>query len=268
VLSRVQGGFPHGRLAGRRKRDSSFDKGVFASDRFSPADHSPVCQRVPGWTTPLSSLSAKAMGNRCIRFKNPSARLQEVCSNGAFFFAARKVDIKRIQCIIKERVSRSGTWSLKSQWNCHGDLMIRTQKRVLEMLDKLKERRFRITPQRLAVIEVLASGKGHPSVEQVYERVKSRFPTTSLATIYKTITLLKEMNEVLELGFPDGSNRYDGAKPYPHPHIICTRCKKILDPDLHRLTDLTEEVTHRTGFKVLFHRLDFFGLCPECQGTG
>ena len=105
-----------------------------------------------------------------------------------------------------------------------------------------------------------------PSVEEIYKEVMKLFPTTSLATVYKTITLLKELNEVLELGFPDGSNRYDGSKPYPHPHAICTKCKKILDPEISSVHELSEEMKQKTGFVISSHRLDFFGLCPECQG--
>ena len=138
-------------------------------------------------------------------------------------------------------------------------------KRLERMLEKLRERKFRITPQRLAVVKILAESKGHPSVEAIYEEVRKDFPTTSLATIYKTVSLLKELGEVLELGFPEGSNRYDGNKPYPHPHIICVKCKKIIDPDLTGIESLSEEVSQKTGFRVLNHRVDFFGLCPDCQ---
>ena len=137
--------------------------------------------------------------------------------------------------------------------------------RLERMLSKLKGKRFRLTPQRLAVLKILAGDQTHPSVAQVFIQVKAEFPTTSLATVYKTIILLKELNEVLELGFPDGSNRYDGNKPFPHPHMICTRCKKIVDPELNSLSDLNKEMSRKTGFQILYHRLDFFGLCPECQ---
>jgi Fur family peroxide stress response transcriptional regulator len=140
--------------------------------------------------------------------------------------------------------------------------------RVEQMLSNLKEHDFRITPQRLAVLRVLAASEGHPTVEMIYERVKADFPTTSLATIYKTVSLLKEMGEVLELGFADGSNRYDGNKPFPHPHVICTKCKKVIDPHLSSLDELTREVIEETGFEIIAHRLDFFGICSECRGKG
>jgi Fur family peroxide stress response transcriptional regulator len=143
--------------------------------------------------------------------------------------------------------------------------MVDPQIRLEQMLAKLKAHNFRITPQRLAVFKILAASVDHPSVEQIYEQVKAAFPTTSLATIYKTITLLKEVNEVLVISFSEISNRYDGNKPYPHPHIICIKCKKILDPDLMGITKLTEEAALQTGYQIVDHRLDFFGICPQCQ---
>ena len=140
------------------------------------------------------------------------------------------------------------------------------QQRFDQMLSRLKENSLRITPQRLAVLKILASSSEHPTVEAIHEQVRKKFPTTSLATVYKTVSVLKKVNEILELGFPDGSNRYDGKRPYPHPHMICTKCREILDPDLAILDELTEEMGKKTGYKILSHRLDFFGLCPKCQG--
>ena len=140
--------------------------------------------------------------------------------------------------------------------------------RLDQILAKLKQRDFRITPQRLAVLRILASSNGHPSVDKIFEQVKRDFPTTSLATVYKTVTLLKELGEVLELGFPDGSNRYDGNKPYPHPHMVCLKCRKISDPDLQSLEDFIHEAEQKTGFTIINHRLDFFGLCPDCRKSG
>ncbi|MDJ0669175.1 MAG: transcriptional repressor [Desulfobacterales bacterium] len=148
-----------------------------------------------------------------------------------------------------------------TEWTDPGSI----EQRLHQMLAKLKEHDFRLTPQRLAVLKVLAASEGHPTVEGIYETVRAEFPTTSIATIYKTVNLLKQLNEVLELGFPDGSNRYDGNKPYPHPHVICTQCQKIIDPNLGSLKELTNEVIKETGFQILNHRVDFFGTCRECQ---
>ena len=137
--------------------------------------------------------------------------------------------------------------------------------RLDELIARLKEQGFRLTPQRKAVLKVLADSPNHPSVEQIYRQVKKDFPMTSLATVYKTVTLLKELGEVLELGFADGSNRYDGRKPNPHPHLICIQCHKILDPDVDGWKDLPQALSESTGFHILSHRLDFYGICPQCQ---
>jgi len=136
--------------------------------------------------------------------------------------------------------------------------------RFEHILKKLRENNHKLTPQRMAVAKVLAHSDTHPSVEEIYRRLQIRFPTISLATVYRNIMLLKSLGEVLELGFPDGSNRYDGNKPNPHPHVICVRCKKIIDPDLVTLKDMTTEIADETGFQILAHRLDFFGICQDC----
>jgi Fur family peroxide stress response transcriptional regulator len=133
------------------------------------------------------------------------------------------------------------------------------------IIKKLKDHGHKLTPQRLAIARILAKSEGHPSVETIHEQIKADFPTMSLATVYRTILLVKSFGEVLELGFPDGSNRYDGNRPNPHPHVICIKCKKIVDPDLDSLDEMQKEVALETNFKILSHRLDFFGICNNCM---
>jgi Fur family transcriptional regulator, peroxide stress response regulator len=143
--------------------------------------------------------------------------------------------------------------------------MNEVQTRIEQIINNLKKHNHRITPQRLAIIKILAKSVDHPSVESIYEQVKRNFPTTSLATVYQTVSLIKELGEVLELGFSDCSNRYDGNKPYPHPHVVCIKCKKIIDSELDNLQDTTNEIIQKTKFEIINHRMDFFGVCPECQ---
>ena len=140
-----------------------------------------------------------------------------------------------------------------------------TQDRLDEILTKLRQRECRITPQRLAILNAFIQSDKHPSVEQVYDQVRINFPTTSLATVYKTVTLLKDVGEILEISFADGRNRYDGKKPYPHPHLVCTQCNRIVDPEVTLLDRLTSEVSQSTGYKIVSHQLEFFGICPACQ---
>lgn len=139
------------------------------------------------------------------------------------------------------------------------------KERLEQMLERLKANDLRITPQRYAVLKVLAHSHEHPSAESIHIQLLEHYPTMSLATVYKTINLLKQEGEVLELEFSDLGNRYDGNKPYPHPHVICTHCGKVLDPSQLDLDEITDKMAKETGFKIESHRLDFYGVCPDCQ---
>lgn len=139
------------------------------------------------------------------------------------------------------------------------------KQRLDEIVVKLRDLNFRITPQRVAILRIFLNSQDHPSVEQVYAQVKADFPSTSLATVYKTVNLLKEIGEILEIGFACGGNRYDGNKPYPHPHLICTRCKKIMDSDIDLVDQIASELEQISGYRIVSHQIEFFGICPACQ---
>ena len=102
-------------------------------------------------------------------------------------------------------------------------------------------------------------------MEQIHKAILREFPTTSLATVYKTIHLLEEEGQVLELEFSDMGNRYDGNKPYPHPHVICKKCGTIVDSEAMELQEVTRRIAAETGYRITSHRLDFYGLCPRCR---
>ena len=89
------------------------------------------------------------------------------------------------------------------------------EERFETIVRKLRDNGHKITPQRLALAKVLAKSEGHPSVEDIHVQLKEEFPTMSLATVYRNVVLMKSLGEVLELGFSDGSNRYDGTSPIP-----------------------------------------------------
>ena len=137
--------------------------------------------------------------------------------------------------------------------------------RYQKIISKLQEHGFRLTSHRLALAKLLASSLGHPNATQLFESLKRQFPTISLATIYKTLALLKDEGEILEIDLRTDS-RYDGNKPYPHPHLICNRCNKIIDgDDLSGLANLNTEIENLYHFQISRHQLVFFGLCDECQ---
>ena len=142
------------------------------------------------------------------------------------------------------------------------------QERLEQMIRVLKDEGCRLTPQRLTMLGILAKSEGHPSAEQIYEQIRAGYPTTSLATVYKTLSLLKSMGEVLEITFPSVGSHYDGNKPYPHPHVICTKCGQILDPKFEVMAGISQKIARQTGYKITHQQLNFFGLCPECQKAG
>jgi Fur family peroxide stress response transcriptional regulator len=142
------------------------------------------------------------------------------------------------------------------------------QKRLEQMTRVLRDKGFRLTPQRLALLRILSKSAGHPSAEQIYEQIRADYPTTSLATIYKTLNLLKNMGEVFEVTLAGMGSHYDGNKPYPHPHLICIKCGQIIDPEVGSMAGIAQEVARQTGYIITNQQVNFFGLCPQCQQKG
>lgn len=137
--------------------------------------------------------------------------------------------------------------------------------RLDAIVRRLRQSGHRISPQRLAILRVLAESSDHPTAEDVHKRLASQFPDMSLATVYKTIAVLKQCGEILELQFSGRDNRYDAKAPAPHPHCICLACGAIADPPAPGLAALTQALAAASGYDITSHRLDFYGLCPACQ---
>ena len=140
------------------------------------------------------------------------------------------------------------------------------QHRVDEMRSSLAELGVSITHRRAKTLEALAATDRHPSVNELHAEVRRWYPSTSLATIYNTIELLKEAGQVLELEFSGAANRYDGRRPDSHPHLICLSCRSIEDMSaMDSKGDSLRQVSTATGYKVVRERTDYYGVCPECQ---
>ncbi len=103
--------------------------------------------------------------------------------------------------------------------------------RFEHLVASMRDRHYRITPQRLAILKILAEDAGHPSAGQIYEQMRTLFPTTSLATVYKLLNVLKSAGEVQEIDFSESDNRYDITNPIPHGHLICVQCRGITDAE-------------------------------------
>ena len=139
--------------------------------------------------------------------------------------------------------------------------------RVEYLRQKLHSSGHRITPQRLCILWALVGSNTHPSAEEIYAQVKQISPTTSLATVYKTLDTLREMGEVLEIQPGDGRQHFDGIRPHFHPHVICTQCGEIQDVEVEGLTGLPGLAQTASGYEIHAQRVEFYGLCSQCQAA-
>jgi len=127
-----------------------------------------------------------------------------------------------------------------------------------------KENKLKLTPQRIAVYMYLRSTSEHPSAETIYKALHKDYPTMSLATVYKALKTLVEVNLVRELNVGEGNFRYD-ANISPHPHIQCMCCGKVDDIEGLLLDHLNDRVKNHTDYEVISNKVYFYGMCPECK---
>lgn len=134
---------------------------------------------------------------------------------------------------------------------------------------QLHEAGFKLTPQREATVQVLLENeKDHLSAEEVYFFVKKKSPEIGLATVYRTLEILTDLQVVDKVSFNDGVARYDlrkeGAKHFHH-HLLCVECGSIEEIEEDLLGDVEEIVEGKYHFLVKDHRLTFHGVCQSCQ---
>lgn len=139
------------------------------------------------------------------------------------------------------------------------------EERFQALRQRLSDSGHRITPQRLCILKALIDSNRHPTAEEIYAQVLHVSPTTSLATVYKTLDTLQEMGEVQELEFGDGRNHYDGVDPIPHPHIVCTHCGKIEDVKVSGVDTMQIQAAAESGYRITSQRVEFYGLCGICR---
>ncbi len=138
-----------------------------------------------------------------------------------------------------------------------------THNHLKEALDTLKETGVRITPQRHAILEYLINSMSHPTADEIYKSLEGKFPNMSVATVYNNLRVFREVGLVKELTYGDASSRFDFVTT-DHYHVICEKCGKIVDFYYPGLDEVENLAQHVTGFKVGFHRMEVYGLCPEC----
>ncbi len=127
-----------------------------------------------------------------------------------------------------------------------------------------REKKLKLTPQRIAVYKYLQSTKEHPSAEVIYKALQEAYPTMSLATVYKALKTLVEVELIIELNVGEGNFRYDGNMN-SHPHIQCISCGIVNDIEGICFPNINEDVKQHTDYEVLTSKIYFYGLCSNCK---
>ena len=133
-----------------------------------------------------------------------------------------------------------------------------------ELAKILRDNGCKVTPQRLAVYDMLSHTTEHQTAEMIYQKVKEQYPTLSFATVYHSVDIFSKLGVIQVLNTGEDSFRYD-AKTSEHPHIQCTKCGRVNDVSHLDARAVESLVENETGFKVNGHQFYFYGICPDCQ---
>ncbi|QOG13328.1 transcriptional repressor [Arcobacter sp. FWKO B] len=134
---------------------------------------------------------------------------------------------------------------------------------MLAVDQMLRQRNIKVTPQRLALVSELRD-KGHLSVEELFYNLKSKFPSISLATIYKNLNAMMENCFIEEVKIPYAKSKYEIAKDL-HSHVVCEECGKVCDIDIDLSSVIKCDTISNSGFEVQKSALIISGTCCDCQ---
>ncbi len=122
-----------------------------------------------------------------------------------------------------------------------------------------------LTSQRKLIAETLLNSSKHLGAEELYQLVHKKNPKIGLATVYRTLQIMKDRGLIEKRDFGDGCSRYEDSKAMHHDHLICLKCGKVIEFDEPTIETLQMEVAQKSKFKVLSHRLELFGYCNKCS---
>ena len=123
---------------------------------------------------------------------------------------------------------------------------------------------FRLTSQRQIIQEEIAKLKSNPTATDVYDMVRKRLPRIGLGTVYRNLELMAENGMIRKIEVGGTAKRFE-AITNPHYHIRCSRCGKVDDIDVEINDDLVKEAAKHCLYQIMGHRVEFTGVCPDCQ---
>jgi len=131
-------------------------------------------------------------------------------------------------------------------------------------MPKQEHIKFRQSKQRNRILELLRSTASHPTADWLYEQLKKEFPRLSLGTVYRNLSTLIDQGLVKKIHFGSTFDRFE-ANIQPHYHLICESCGNILDFEMPIYDDLNQQAKQLTNFDIRHHKLEFFGMCEDCN---
>jgi len=134
------------------------------------------------------------------------------------------------------------------------------------LLDRLRERGWRLTSQRRVIAEVMGGDHVHLTAEEVLDRARGHLPEVSLATVYNTLNELVSMGEVQQVDAGGGPTRYDPNTKDGHHHLVCLACGELRDVHPHGLDGLELPRSARFGYRIVNREVLFQGYCRDCGG--
>lgn len=140
-----------------------------------------------------------------------------------------------------------------------------------DLREKLSERGYKMTPQRKEILKIFVEhpDSHHMSAEDVYSILRENESEIGLATVYRALDLLSELGILVHVDFGDGCARYElntaDPKVHHHHHLICVKCKKVIEFEEDLLDDLEETIAEESDFQILNHEVKFFGYCKDCR---
>ena len=128
--------------------------------------------------------------------------------------------------------------------------------------ESLKQKGYKLTPQRRSILDIIIEKEGmHLTVEEIYDEVKKVCPEIGLATVYRTVLLFEELNVIYKLDLNDGCSRYELVhedEEHRHHHLICNKCKKVIEVQDDLLEELEERIRNTYGFDILESQCEIF----------
>lgn len=134
---------------------------------------------------------------------------------------------------------------------------------IEKLVLSLREGGFRITPQRVAIVEYIMKTEQHPSAEQIYQIVKKDYPMVSLSTVYKTLDLLRKKRLVNEIEV-NGESRFD-ANTGQHLNLVCMNCGRIEDVDEESILKIQSKIAKKSRYLIVRSSFDLYGYCGACK---